>query len=116
MKTAQKKTQKRTRLKAKIRTKIFGTGTTPRLSVFRSNMYIYAQLINDETGTTLASASDVNIKKGTKSERATEVGALLAKSAQEKNISKVVFDRNGFKYTGRILALAEGARKSGLQF
>lgn len=116
MKITQKKTQKRMRLKAKIRTKIFGTSTTPRLSVFRSNTFIYAQLIDDERGITLASASDVKMKKGTKVEHATQVGEELAKNAQAKGISKVVFDRNGFKYTGRVLSLAEGARKGGLQF
>lgn len=116
MKISQKKTQKRKRLKAKIRTKIFGTSATPRLSVFRSNTFIYAQLIDDENGVTLASASDVKIKKGTKVERATLVGEDLAKNAIAKGISKIVFDRNGFKYTGRVLSLAEGARKGGLQF
>ncbi len=116
MKITQKKTQKRMRLKAKIRTKIFGTSTAPRLSVFRSNTFIYAQLIDDERGITLASASDVKIKKGTKVERATQVGEELAKNALAKGISKIVFDRNGFKYTGRVLSLAEGARKGGLQF
>ena len=116
MKISQKKTQKRKRLKAKIRTKIFGTSATPRLSVFRSNTFIYVQLIDDENGITLASASDVKIKKGTKVERATQVGAELAKNALAKGISKIVFDRNGFKYTGRVLSLAEGARKGGLQF
>ena len=116
MKISQKKNQKRKRLKAKIRTKIFGTSATPRLSVFRSNTFIYAQLIDDENGVTLASASDVKIKKGTKVERATQVGAELAKNALAKGISKIVFDRNGFKYTGRVLSLAEGARKGGLQF
>lgn len=116
MKITQKKTQKRMRLKAKIRTKIFGTSTSPRLSVFRSNTFIYAQLIDDERGITLASASDVKMKKGTKVERATQVGEELAKNALAKGISKIVFDRNGFKYTGRVLSLAEGARKGGLQF
>ena len=116
MKISQKKNQKRKRLKAKIRTKIFGTSATPRLSVFRSNTFIYVQLIDDENGITLASASDVKIKKGTKVERATQVGAELAKNALAKGISKIVFDRNGFKYTGRVLSLAEGARKGGLQF
>ena len=116
MKISQKKNQKRKRLKAKIRTKIFGTSATPRLSVFRSNTFIYAQLIDDENGVTLASASDVKIKKGTKVERATQVGEDLAKNAIAKGISKIVFDRNGFKYTGRVLSLAEGARKGGLQF
>ncbi len=111
-----KKLEKRIRLKKKIRTKIFGTESFPRLSVFRSNQFIYAQVIDDNKGTTIASASDMDIKKGTKTERATEVGAIIAKTANEKGIKKVVFDRNGFKYTGRIKALADSARSAGLTF
>jgi large subunit ribosomal protein L18 len=110
------KQEKRIRLKKKIRTKIFGTSVRPRLSVFRSNEYIYAQIINDETGTTLFSVSDLKIKKGTKTERATEIGAELAKLSITKGIKSCVFDRNGFKYIGRIKALADGARGAGLLF
>lgn len=116
MATKNTKTEKRLRLKKKIRAKISGTSAAPRLSVFRSNMYIYAQLIDDATGTTLASASDVKMTKGTKGDRAKEVGKMLAAAAQAKGISKVIFDRNGFKYTGRIATLADEARAGGLQF
>lgn len=116
MKTTQKKTIKRMRLKAKIRSQVHGTQEVPRLSVFRSNIYIYAQLINDDSGVTLASASDLKVKKGTKVERAQEVGRMIADAAKAKSITKVVFDRNGFKYTGRIKALADKAREQGLTF
>lgn len=112
-----KKTQeKRIRLKKKIRAKILGGGGRPRLSVFRSNSFIYAQIIDDSKGATLASASDIKLKKGTKTERANEVGKEIAKSAIEKGIKEVVFDRNGFKYTGRVKALADSAREGGLKF
>ena len=116
MKTQEKKNGKRLRLKRKIRMKISGTDTRPRLSVYRSNKFIYAQVIDDTKGVTVAQASDVTLTKGTKTERAEEVGALVAKAAQSKNIKEVVFDRNGFKYTGRIKLLAEACRKAGLKF
>ncbi|HEY4513276.1 MAG TPA: 50S ribosomal protein L18 [Candidatus Paceibacterota bacterium] len=112
----QNKTDKRIRLKKKIRTKIKGTEARPRLTVFRSNKFIYAQVINDETGKTLAQASDVKVTKGTKTERAKEVGKMIAAAAIGGKIKKVVFDRNGFKYTGRIKLVADEARASGLEF
>jgi len=118
-----KKQEKRIRLKKKIRAKVTGTSERPRLSVFRSNQYIYAQIIDDTTSKTLVSASDLprgkaglKAKTGTKTERATLIGVDLAKQAVAKGIKSCVFDRNGFKYTGRIKALAEGARSSGLLF
>jgi large subunit ribosomal protein L18 len=111
-----KKLEKRIRLKKKIRTKINGTATSPRLSVFRSNQYIYAQVIDDTVGKTIVSVSDMTTEKGTKTERAVVVGAEVAKLAAAKGIKTVVFDRNGFKYTGRIKALADSARTSGLKF
>ncbi len=111
-----KKLEKRIRLKKKIRTKIFGTKETPRLSVFRSNSYIYAQLIDDEKGITLFSTSDLKFKDGTKATRSKKVGEDLAKGATEKGIKTCVFDRNGFKYTGRIKVLADSARAGGLKF
>ncbi len=111
-----KKDEKRTRLKAKIRAKINGTSERPRLSVFRSNKFIYAQIIDDVTGKTLAQASDIKTKKGTKSERAMQIGKDIAAVAIAKKISQVVFDRNGFKYTGRIKLVADEARASGLKF
>ncbi len=110
------KQEKRIRLKKKIRAKILGGGGRPRLSVFRSNTFIYAQIIDDAKGNTLVSASDLNNKKGTKTERSVLVGAEVAKLALEKGIKEVVFDRNGFKYTGRVKALADSARTGGLVF
>lgn len=112
----QNKNEKRLRLKRKIRMKIAGTDTRPRLSVYRSNKFIYAQLIDDTTGTTLASASDVKTAKGTKTVRAEEIGKMVAEAALAKKIKEVVFDRNGFKYTGRVKLLADAARKAGLKF
>lgn len=103
-------------MKKKIRAKILGTSERPRLSVFRSNVYIYAQVIDDATGTTIVSASDMAAKKGTKTERAVAVGAEAAKLAIAKGIKAVIFDRNGFKYTGRVKALADSAREAGLTF
>ena len=107
---------KRIRLKAKIRSKIKGTGVRPRLSVFRSNKFIYAQIINDLLNKTLAQASDVKITKGTKTERAKQVGKMIAEACLKNKINKVVFDRNGFKYTGRIKLVADEARHGGLKF
>ncbi len=113
---ANKKLEKRIRLKKKIRTKIFGTGECPRLSVFRSNSYIYAQIIDDVNSVTIASASDLKLKSGTKTERSKQVGIEIAKNAITKGIKSCVFDRNGFKYTGRIKAVADSAREGGLKF
>ena len=111
-----KKLEKRIRLKKKIRTKVSGTAERPRLSIFRSNQFIYAQIIDDSPHKTLVSASDMASKTGTKTERSVAVGTEVAKLASTKGIKKVVFDRNGFKYTGRIKALADQARASGLEF
>lgn len=111
-----KKVQQRKRRARRIRSQIVGTASVPRLSVFRSNKFIYAQLIDDETSVTLAAANDVKINKGTKKERATEVGKTLAAAAKAQKINKVVFDRGGFLYTGRVAALADGAREGGLEF
>ena len=116
MKYTNVKTEKRMRIKKKIRTRVSGTASIPRLSVFRSNAFIYAQLIDDASGKTLAAASDIKMKSGTKAERALKVGAAIAEAAKAAMIIKVVFDRNGFKYTGRIKSLADEARKSGLEF
>ncbi len=112
----QKKNNKRIRLKKKIRVKIKGTDVRPRLTVFRSNKFIYAQVINDLSGKTIASASDVKVAKGTKTERAKEVGRMIAEACKMAKVSQVVFDRNGFKYTGRIKTVADVARALGLQF
>ena len=113
------KQEKRVRLKAKIRAKIRGTSERPRLSIFRSNKFIYAQLIDDAKGMTLIEASDLKIpksNKSTKTERAKEVGRMIAETGLKSKIDKVVFDRNGFKYTGRIKLVADEARKGGLKF
>ena len=90
----QKKTNKRIRLKKRIRVKIKGTERRPRLTVFRSNKFIYAQIIDDTKGMTLAEANDLKMTKGTKTERAKEVGRLIAEVSLKEKISKVVFDRN----------------------
>lgn len=111
-----KKVEKRIRLKKKIRTKISGTSKCPRLSVFRSNNFMYAQIIDDVKKITIVSASDLKIKKGTKSERSKAVGLLISEKAIAKGIKTCVFDRNGFKYTGRVKALADAARAGGLKF
>ena len=112
----QNKTDKRIRLKAKIRAKIFGTEKRPRLSVFRSNKFVYAQVIDDAKRVTIVSASDLKLKTGTKTKRAEEVGKEIASACLKKNVKQVVFDRNGFKYTGRIKLVADAARAAGLDF
>jgi large subunit ribosomal protein L18 len=109
--------QKKLRIKRKIRATISGTETRPRLSVFRSNNYMYAQLIDDTNAVTVASASDMKAgEKNSKMEGAIAVGKALAAAAKAKGITMAVFDRNGFKYAGRIKALADAAREAGLQF
>ena len=102
----------------RIRGKISGTAERPRLSIFRSNKNIYAQLIDDVAGVTLASAStlDENVSDATKVEQAAAVGKAIAEAAKAKNISTVVFDRSGYLYHGRIQALADAARENGLDF
>jgi len=102
----------------RIRSKVKGTTERPRLSVFRSNAHIYAQLIDDNQGVTICASSDLDIKKGksSKSSVARSVGSDIAKKAKEKKIGSAVFDRGGFKYHGRIKEVAEGAREGGLKF
>ena len=99
----------------RIRKQIIGTKDIPRLNVYRSNKNIYAQLIDDENGVTLASASSMNIK-GNNTEVATKVGELIADAAKKIKVKKVVFDRGGYLYHGRVKALAEAARSKGLDF
>lgn len=114
-----RKQQKRELRKKRVRARISGTKLVPRLSVFRSAKYIYAQIIDDEKGKVLLSASEKDLKKEKglkKSERAKALGVFLAKEALEKKIEKIVFDRGGYKYHGRVKALAEGAREGGLKF
>jgi len=109
----------RNQRKRRVRAKIFGVASKPRLSVFRSNRYVYVQLIDDENGKTLLSASTKELKNGKekikKIESAEQVGALIAKRAIEKGIKKAVFNRRGYAYHGRVKSVAEGARKEGLQ-
>jgi large subunit ribosomal protein L18 len=109
--------QKRDRIHRKVRKKINGTAQRPRLSVYRSNTNMYAQIIDDEKGITILSANIKDLKnKGTKKELAKELGILIAKKAKDKKITKLVFDRGAFNYHGRVRALAEGAREGGLEF
>lgn len=102
----------------RLRAKVFGTKEKPRLSVFRSNKHIFLQLIDDTTGKTIISASDLKItkKKLKKADIAKEIGKKLADLAMAKKIKKVVFDRGGYRYHGRIKAVADGAREGGLNF
>ncbi|MHA0857696.1 50S ribosomal protein L18 [Paenibacillus sp. CMAA1364] len=116
------KNKARTRRHLRVRKKITGTAARPRLNVYRSSKHIYAQLIDDVAGVTLASASTVDkelcegITNGANVESARKVGELVAKRAKEKGCSSVVFDRGGYLYHGRIQALAEAAREAGLEF
>ena len=110
------KIERRIKIKFRIRKKVVGTAERPRLSVFRSNKQIYAQVINDLTGTTLASASSLGLEKMPKQEQATKVGELIAEKAKAAGVEAVVFDRNGYLYHGRVKQLAEGARNGGLKF
>ena len=111
------KIARRLKIKAHIRRTIKGTAERPRLTVFRSNAQIYAQVIDDKSGKTLAAASSLAIKeKMTKKEQAAKVGALIAQNAQAVGITTVVFDRNGYLYHGRVKELADAARNGGLKF
>jgi len=130
------KREKRYRRHKRVRAKIYGTSKVPRLCVFRSNKHIYAQLVDDENGKTIATANDQKLKLKSKKEKsasvkataskekkiarkvaiAYEVGKLIAEKALKNKIEKVIFDRGGYKYHGRVKAVAEGARKGGLKF
>ncbi|MFB5678929.1 50S ribosomal protein L18 [Paenibacillus terreus] len=120
--TKQDKNKARVRRHLRVRKKITGTAARPRLNVFRSSKHIYAQLIDDVAGVTLAAASTLDkelsgeIKNGGSVESARKVGELVAKRAKEKGVSGIVFDRGGYLYHGRIQALAEAAREAGLEF
>lgn len=111
----QSKKDKRQKVRYSIRKKVVGSADKPRLAVFRSNKQIYAQLIDDVAGNTIAAASSVDAK-GTKTEQAVAVGKLIADNAKKAGVETVVFDRGGFLYHGRVKALAESARESGLKF
>ncbi len=110
--------QRRQRRHRRVRGRVNGSAARPRLCVFRSSKGIYAQVIDDDAGVTLASASTLQLDgaSGTKSERAAEVGKLVAQRAREAGIAKVIFDRGGYLYHGRVKALADGAREGGLTF
>lgn len=110
------KLERRIKIKYRVRNKISGTTQRPRMSVFRSNMQIYVQIINDETGTTLVAASSLGMEAMPKKEQAAKVGELIAKKALEAGISTVVFDRNGYLYHGRVKEVADAARNGGLKF
>src|SRR5438552_3419246 len=111
------KQEKRNRIHRRIRAKVMGTKVRPRLCVFKSSNHIYAQLIDDQTGKVLASASDIKMKgKSNKVGHSMEVGKLIAKEALGKKIDTVVFDRGGFVFHGRVKAVADGAREGGLKF
>jgi large subunit ribosomal protein L18 len=116
MKKLEGKKEQRVRRHRRIRAKVFGTSETPRLSVYKSNKYISAQIINDENGTTLAAVHSKGIKGKTMKEKSELAGIAIAELAKAKKISKVVFDRGGYIYTGNVKNLAEGARKGGLLF
>ena len=111
-----KKEIRRIKIKYRIRKSVNGTAERPRLSVFRSNKQIYAQVINDLTGTTLASASSLGLETMPKKQQAAKVGALVAEKALAAGITSVVFDRNGYLYHGRVKELADAARNGGLNF
>jgi large subunit ribosomal protein L18 len=119
---ANKKTSRAGRIRrhVRVRKQLRGTAERPRLAVFRSNQHIYAQLIDDDAGRTLVQASDVEASlrdaSGTKSERAKGVGQLVAQRAKEAGFGAIVFDRGGFRYAGRVQALADAAREEGLEF
>lgn len=110
------KKEKRDRRKKRVRAKVFGTKMVPRLTVFRSNRYISAQLIDDVSATTIAAATSKDMKGKSAAERAKAVGVEIAKRGIEKKVTKIVFDRSGYLYTGAVAALADGAREAGLKF
>ena len=110
------KEQRRIKIKYRVRNKISGTAECPRLTVFRSNKQIYVQIINDEAASTLVAASSSGKEAMPKKEQAAKVGEAVAKKAIEAGITRVVFDRNGYLYHGRVKEVADGARKGGLKF
>ena len=114
--TQTKRNAIRQRIHDRIRRKLAGTGARPRLNVYRSLGHIYAQVIDDQTGQTLVSASSIKLKTGGNVAAAKEIGKAVAEKAVEKGIKAVVFDRGGYLYHGRIKALADAAREAGLEF
>lgn len=119
MDKVRQKKRRRARIKKSIRSRIQGTSQRPRLTVFRSNKEIYAQIVNDADGKTIVASSSIEkgfSAEGSKSEVAKKVGAAIAEKALQANIDSVVFDRNGYLFHGRVLALATAAREAGLKF
>jgi large subunit ribosomal protein L18 len=114
--TQTKRNEIRQRIHERIRRKLAGTTERPRLNVYRSLNHIYAQVVDDQTGTTLVSASTIKLKSGGNVAAAKEIGKTIAQLAVEKGVKKVVFDRGGYLYHGRIKALADAAREAGLEF
>lgn len=114
--TPKTKSENRVRRHSRVRGRVTGTAERPRLAVFRSNKYMYAQIIDDVAGVTLASATTLGVTGKTMTEQAVQVGVEVAKAATGKGITSVVFDRGGFTYTGRVKALADAARDNGLNF
>ena len=112
------KPQRRLRRRRRVRAKVGGTGDRPRLSVYRSNRGVFAQLIDDQAGTTVASVNwtEAELRKLSRSEQAKRAGELLAERAKKAGVEACVFDRGGYRYHGRVRALAEGAREGGLNF
>ena len=110
------KIERRTKIKYRVRNKISGVAERPRMSVLRSNKQIYVQIINDQTGRTLAAASSLGLEAMPKKEQAAKVGEMIAKKAIEAGITAVVFDRNGYLYHGRVKEVADAARNGGLKF
>lgn len=100
----------------RVRAKLVANTNKNRMAIYRSNTYIYVQIIDDKKWVTLASASDLKITEGTKTERAKKVWVLIAEAAKKAGIEEISFDRNGYKYTGRVQALADAARENGLKF
>ena len=111
-----KRNEIRQRIHARIRRKLAGTAERPRLNVYRSLSHIYAQVIDDQAGATIAFASTIKMKSGGNVAAAKEIGKTIAARAKEKGVTKVVFDRGGYLYHGRIKALADAAREAGLEF
>lgn len=120
--TGKKKYEARKRRQRRVRAKVHGTAERPRLNIYRSNGNIFAQIINDDEGVTIVSASTIDklivadLQDKTKSDAAKIVGKVLGERAKEKGVETVIFDRGGFQYTGRVAALADGAREAGLKF
>lgn len=110
------KVQSRTRRHIRVRARVSGTSERPRLAVFRSNRYVYAQLINDETGSTIAASDSRKVSGATMMVRAAAVGKAIAELAKGKGVTRAVFDRGGFQYQGVVAAVADGAREGGLAF